>query len=171
MFFRASRRAAVTAGLACLGLGCAASRPLPASAPSALLALTMPDFRRATLDGTSLDTAALRGRPLVIKFFAEYCAPCGQSLSQIERLHRGQPDVAFVGVCEDETEASAFRVRARLGLSFPIVHDRDHGLSGRFRVTELPMTFVVDRRGIVRWVAETREEDLERAIAAVRQTR
>jgi cytochrome c biogenesis protein CcmG, thiol:disulfide interchange protein DsbE len=168
MFLRASRPIGLIAVLTCLVLGCAASRPLPASAPSPLLVLTMPDFRRAALDGTILDTAALRGRPLVIKFFAEYCAPCWRSLSEFERLHRVRGDVAVVGVSEDETEASAFRMRARLGLSFPIVHDREHGLSGRFRVTALPTTFVIDRQGIVRWVAEEREQDLERAIAAVR---
>jgi cytochrome c biogenesis protein CcmG, thiol:disulfide interchange protein DsbE len=168
MFFRASRRTALVAALTCLVLGCAASYPLPASAPSPLLVRSMPDFRRAALDGTTVDTAARRGRPLVIKFFAEYCAPCWRSLSELERLHRVRGDVAVVGVSEDETLASAFRMRARFGLSFPIVHDRDHGLSGRFRVTALPMTFVIDRQGIVRWVAETRDEELERAIAAVR---
>ncbi len=118
------------------------------------------------LDGTTVDTAALRGRPLVIKFFAEYCAPCWRSLPEAERLHRAQGGITIVGVSEDESEAAAHRVRARLGLSFPIVHDRGHGLGGRFRVTALPMTFVMDRQGIVRWVAEEREHDLERAIAA-----
>jgi peroxiredoxin len=128
----------------------------------------MPDFRRAALDGTTVDTAALRGRPLVIKFFAEYCAPCWRSLPEIERLHRAHGGVTFIGVSEDETEAAAYRIRARFGLSFPIVHDRGRGLGGRFRVTALPMTFVMDRQGIVRWVAEEREQDLERAIAAAR---
>jgi cytochrome c biogenesis protein CcmG/thiol:disulfide interchange protein DsbE len=168
MFHRASWRTALLQALIGLVLGCTAARPMPASAPSPLLVQTIPDFRRAALDGNTIDTSALRGQPLVIKFFAEYCAPCWRSLPEMERLHRAQREVTFVGVSEDETEEAAYRMRARLGLSFPIVHDRGHGLSGRFRVTALPATFVMDRHGIVRWVAEAREHDLERAIAAAR---
>jgi cytochrome c biogenesis protein CcmG/thiol:disulfide interchange protein DsbE len=153
--------------LACLAWGCATPRSLPASAPSPLLARAMPDFRRVALDGTIVDTARLRGRLLVIKFFADYCQPCRRSLPEAEQLHRAHGEIAFLGVSEDESEAAAARVRSRFGLSFPIVHDRGQGLSGRFRVTALPMTFVIDRQGIVRWVTDEREQGLRSAIAAV----
>jgi cytochrome c biogenesis protein CcmG/thiol:disulfide interchange protein DsbE len=147
-------------------IGCATSRTFPVSAPSPMLGRSMPDFRRVALDGTTVATARLRGRPLVIKFFAEYCEPCQRSLPEAEQLHRAHAEVAFLGVSEDESESAAVGVRSRFGLSFPIIHDRGQGIRGRFRVTTLPMTFVIDRQGLVRWVGDEREHDLERAIAA-----
>jgi cytochrome c biogenesis protein CcmG, thiol:disulfide interchange protein DsbE len=133
-----------------------------------MLARPMPDFRRLTLDGTSIDTATLRGRALVIKFFAEYCEPCKRSLPEAEQLHRAHPEVAFLGVSEDESESAAHGTRSQFALTFPIVHDRGQGISGRFRVTALPITFVIDKHGVVRWVGrgDERGRDLAGAIEA-----
>jgi hypothetical protein len=49
-------------------------------------------------------------------------------------------------------------------LSFQVVHDEGHVLSGRFRVVELPATFVLDARGVVRWRGTTDNSDEMRAV-------
>jgi peroxiredoxin len=126
------------------------SKP-PPSAPSPLLAKATPDFARPALDGSRVETASLRGKVVLIDFFAEHCAPCVKSLPAIEALHRAQPDVAVVGVSEDDDAQGARRMVARHGLTFPVVHDPEHALAGRYRVIELPATFVVDPSGVVRW--------------------
>lgn len=140
---------------------------VPASAPSALLDKPVPDFRRPTLQGATFDTKAERGHVVVVKFFAKYCEPCQKTLPEAERLHRARPELAIVGVDEDEHESEARDVVASYGLTFPIVHDAGNVLSGRYRVSELPMTFVVDAKGSVRWVASSVEahEALESAVA------
>lgn len=150
--------------------GCAAPAPapMPPSAPSPLAGKPLPDVKRPTLDGTRLDTGSLRGRVVVLKFFAEYCEPCKRTLPAAEGLHRQLPDVAFVGISEDDRVSTANELVARYQLTFPIVHDRGQALAGRFRVGELPATFVADATGTVRWVggpAQT-EDDLRRAIEA-----
>ena len=152
-------------------LGCAADRALPRSADSPVLGHALPDFRRLSLDNTFVDTAKLRGQTVVVKFFAEYCEPCKRTLPAVERLHRARPDVAFIGVSEDDLASTAASVGALYGLTFPLVHDQALVLKGRFRVTSLPVTFVVDAQGVVRWVGgpEQREEDLVGAIDAVRR--
>jgi cytochrome c biogenesis protein CcmG/thiol:disulfide interchange protein DsbE len=107
-----------------------------------------------------VETASLRGRVVVVDFFAEHCVPCAKSLPAIEALHKSQPEVAVVGVSEDDDVEGARRLVARYGLSFPVVHDAGHTIAGRYRVNELPATFVVDARGVVRWhgaVEETKE--------------
>ncbi len=104
-----------------------------------------------------------------MKFFADYCAPCKRTLPAAERLHEQNPGVAFIGVSEDSDPATARALVRRMGLSFPVVRDQDNVLAGRFRVTAMPITFVIDRRGVVRWVggpAQT-EPELAQAIAAV----
>jgi peroxiredoxin len=142
---------------------------LPQSATNALVGSELPDFRGATLAGAELDSVDLRGKPVVIKFFAEYCVPCQRTLPAVERLHRARPDVAFVGVSEDDLAATAGDIVAKYGLSFPVVHDASKELMQSFRVRELPATFVVDRHGVVRWVAgpAQTEQDLDEALRLV----
>jgi cytochrome c biogenesis protein CcmG/thiol:disulfide interchange protein DsbE len=150
-------------------LGCGPTT-LPPSAHSELLGRPVPDFARPALDGARVDTVKLRGGTVVLKFFAEYCEPCKRTLPAAERLHHENPEVAFVGVSADDYAATARAVRKLYGLSFPIVHDAGRALQGRFRVTELPVTFVVDRAGMVRWVGgpAQSEEELAQAIEVLR---
>jgi cytochrome c biogenesis protein CcmG, thiol:disulfide interchange protein DsbE len=129
-----------------------------------LLAKATPDFARAALDGSRVETASLRGRVVLIDFFAEHCVPCVKSLPAIEALHRAEPNVAVVGVSEDDDAEGARRMVARHGLTFPIVHDPEHALAGRYRVLELPATFVVDARGVVRWHGAVEGEPQVRAV-------
>jgi len=124
----------------------------------------MPDFARAALNGSRVETASLRGRVMLIDFFAEHCVPCGKSLPAIEALHRAEPHLAVVGVSEDDDAEGARRMVARHGLTFPVVHDPEHALAGRYRVLELPASFVVDARGVVRWRGAVEDEAQARAV-------
>jgi cytochrome c biogenesis protein CcmG/thiol:disulfide interchange protein DsbE len=151
------------------GCGPRGGGPVPPSAQSPLHSKVIPDFDRPTLDGPKVDTKALRGKVVVVKFFAEYCEPCKRTLPAAQQMHEKYGGkVAFVGVSEDEQESAARRVVATYGLTFPVVLDRGNVLAGRFRVNEIPVTFVVDGQGTVRWVGgpSHSEHDLERAVAS-----
>ncbi|MBL4689388.1 MAG: TlpA family protein disulfide reductase [Nannocystaceae bacterium] len=149
----------------------AGNKPPPPSHPSALRTSTLPDFDKVTLAGARVDTEALRGQVVVVKFFAKYCEPCKETLPAAQRLHSKYDDVTFIGISLDERGSDTQQVVAQYGLTFPVVMDRSRSLSGRYRVVDIPMTFVVDRQGIVQWVAGPgqTEEDLERAITTYRQ--
>ena len=144
--------------------GRSASTPPPPSTPTPLLANPAPDFRRTTLDGSTIETNALRGRVVVVDFFAEYCAPCVRSLPMIDALQRSLPDVVVLGISEDDDVLGARRMVERHRLGFQVVHDAGHVLSGRFRVSELPATFVLDAKGVVRWRGTTENPDEMRAV-------
>jgi peroxiredoxin len=141
----------------------------PPSAPSPLYEGAAPDFSRPSLSGAQVDTAALRGQTVVIKFFAKYCEPCKRTLPAAQRLHEEHPEVAFIGVSEDESQSDAEALITSYGLSFPVVLDRGNVLAGRFRVSEIPVTFVIDAQGVVRWVGGPgqSEDDLARAVASL----
>ena len=153
------------------GGGHAGESSMPASAASPLVAKPLPDFQRRTIAGETIDTKGLRGRVVVVKFFAKYCEPCKRTLPAMQKLSRDRADVAFVGVAEDERASDVQEMIDGFGLSFPIVHDQGNVLSGRYRVTDMPVTVVADRAGVVRWVGGPgqSEEDLARALAAVGQ--
>jgi thiol-disulfide isomerase/thioredoxin len=143
----------------------------PPSAQHALLSQPLPEIKhRETLDGQAFDTARMTGKPVLIKFFADYCRPCKETLPAAERVHQANPDVLFVGIEEDEDPDVARSVVRRYGLTFPVIHDRANVLSGRFRVSAMPMTFVADSSGVIRWVGREgqTEEDIQRAVGAAR---
>lgn len=148
----------------------AACRPAgpPPSAPSPLAQQAVPDFARPTLGGDRIDTAQLRGKVVVIKFFAKYCEPCKRTLPAAQKLHQQHGEVAFVGVSEDEYASDAQALVQSYGLTFPVVHDQGNVLAGRFRVHEMPVTFVIDAQGVVQWVGgpQQDEDDLAAAIEA-----
>jgi len=142
----------------------------PPSSPTPLLGQAVPAFRRPTVQGPTFDTgdAHTRARVLVVDFFAAYCRPCQKSLPALEALHAQRPDVDVVGVSLDDDVDGAVRMVNRHHLTFPVVHDGGHVLAGRFRVTELPVSFVADATGRIIWAAgPAQAEDLPRAVTAV----
>src|SRR5262245_60633953 len=80
----------------------AAPPPAPPSSPSPLVGRELPTFRRQSVTGEVVDTAALRGKVVVVKFFARPCAPCGRSLPTLEAWHREHPEVVVLGLAVDE---------------------------------------------------------------------
>jgi peroxiredoxin len=133
-----------------------------------LLDAPLPAFSRPTLQGGTFDSSTAAGQVLVIDFFAGYCRPCQRKLPQLEALHRRQPHLSVVGVSLDETDAAARKSMAKHHLTFPVVHDPGNVLAGRLRVTELPVSFVVDGQGRIRWVGGPEQSDgaLAQAVAA-----
>jgi cytochrome c biogenesis protein CcmG/thiol:disulfide interchange protein DsbE len=161
---------ALLASAVVLALGCA-HPGYPQSATHPLLAHPLPDIHhRSTLDGQPFDSDQLAGKPVLIKFFADYCKPCKETLPAAERVHEAHPDVLFVGIDEDESVDAALALVQRYTLTFPVIHDAGNVLSGRFRVSTMPMTFVADGAGTIRWVGdETQTEDqLKMAVEAAR---
>lgn len=154
-------------GFALVMLGCSGAAP-PASSPSPLLREPLPALGRS-LDGVMFDRTQLAGRVVVVKFFAKYCKPCEQTLPHAQQLHEEYPAVTFIGVSLDESTADLAATIQRYHLTFPIIHDRANLVSGRFRVREMPTTFVVDKEGRVHWVAgpEQAEQALDRALASL----
>jgi thiol-disulfide isomerase/thioredoxin len=130
--------------------GCAAAAP-PPSAPTPLLGKPAPQLAQAGLHAPSSPLGELYGRLVVLDFFADYCKPCRASLPELQALHESRGDVSVIGVAEDPDSAVAMALVQQLGLEFPIVYDREHTLAARYRVGDMPATFVLDRKGIVRW--------------------
>ena len=146
--------------------GC--GRSMPPSYPHALEDKPMPQFQHRALDGSMVDTHAVLGHVVVIKFFAKYCAPCRRTLPALEAIHERRDDLVVIGVAEDDALSDANAVVSQYGLTFPVIHDGGQQLSGRFGVSAIPITFLVDRAGSVFWVGgpEATDEDLRAAIDA-----
>ena len=142
----------------------------PPSSPSPLLGKPAPTFQRASVNGPPIAIASSGGRVTVVKFMAKYCEPCVRTLPAIEKLHVDHPEIAVVGISEDEHESAARELVATYGLTFPVVHDAQQVLAARYRVRDLPVTYVLDGHGNVAWVGgpEKTETELVAGIDAVK---
>jgi peroxiredoxin len=144
---------------------------MPPSAPSSLLGEGAPQFSRRSLGGATVDLAGLRGKVVVLEFFARYCKPCWKHLPRVQRWADKNPDVAVVGVGADEFASDTAAMVQALGVEFPVVHDAGLGLAARYRVEKIPATIVVDRAGRVRWRSFPADgiAEVDAAVEAIRR--
>jgi cytochrome c biogenesis protein CcmG/thiol:disulfide interchange protein DsbE len=110
-----------------------------------------PQFTRSRLDASGkLSLASLRGKVVVMNFWASWCVPCKQEAGTLQAGSRrwAGKDVVFLGVNEQDLRGRARAFMKRYGLTYPQIGD-DGPLVGHFGVTGFPETFFVDRRGRV----------------------
>jgi cytochrome c biogenesis protein CcmG/thiol:disulfide interchange protein DsbE len=153
----AGRLAATVALVACLCLaGCAGggsggatggtAAPGQALGSQPLVARNEPQFQ-ADLDG-------LRGRVVVVNFWASWCVPCRQEMPALEQASRawaeaGKP-VTVIGVDASDVRGEAAKFLTRVGVTYPTVYDQQGlrgGVAASWSVTALPQTWFVARDG------------------------
>jgi cytochrome c biogenesis protein CcmG, thiol:disulfide interchange protein DsbE len=124
--------------------------------PSPRAGFLAPDFHVETLDGDVLTLSDLRGRPVVLNFWATWCPPCRAEMPAFERVFRelGGEGVEIVAVnaTSQDSRAAAAEFVEDYGLTFPIGLDVSGELQREYLVRALPTTFFVDREGIIREV-------------------
>lgn len=156
---------------ACVGaiglFGCAPA--LPASMGHPLLGAASPPFHETAIDERSVDVpGTLRTHVTVIDFWASWCGSCQQTMPALEALYqdRRAEGLVVVGVSVDDSAEDAARGAEAFGVSFPIVYDFGHRLQYAFDVSSVPITFVVDRSGRVRFVGRD-PSSIRRAVIAL----
>ena len=113
-----------------------------------------PDFEVADLNGMPLRLSDLRGKAVVLNFWATWCYPCREEMPLLQKAYETRQDdglvVLGVDVGEDETSVAAFA--KELGLSFPLGLDKTQAISRLFRVFGMPTTFFIDRAGMIQYI-------------------
>lgn len=112
-----------------------------------------PNFQLRDLDGNMVSLSQLRGKVVLLNFWATWCGPCRIEMPAMERLYRSysRKDFEILAVSTDPQGAAVTRpFQQEMGFTFPILHDAEYRIGLMYGARSLPMTFMVDRQGIVR---------------------
>jgi cytochrome c biogenesis protein CcmG, thiol:disulfide interchange protein DsbE len=111
-----------------------------------------PNFTLESLDGRQVSLAELRGRPILINFWATWCPPCRAEMPDLQEVSRAYENAGLVvlGLNLQESRDDVQRYADTLGLTFPLLLDRDGVVATHYNLTALPTSYFIDRDGIVR---------------------
>lgn len=126
-------------------------RALAAAAPR--LEAAAPDLAWVNAEGATSELSALRGRAVVINFWATWCVPCRQEMPALDRIATSEPGlmVLAIDLQEDSDSVRAFFERYQIRSLVPLI-DPNGQMFRRYGVVSLPTTFFVDREGVIRQV-------------------
>ncbi len=114
---------------------------------------TAPNFQLRDLDGRMMALSDLRGKVVLINFWATWCGPCRVEMPAMEQLYRdySRNDFEILAVSTDPQGVAVTRpFQQENRLTFPILHDAEYRIGLVYGARSLPMTFMVDRQGVVR---------------------
>jgi peroxiredoxin len=137
--------AALAAGAALLVVLALERAPAPLAEGLDAPALALPRLG----DGQVVRLDDLRGRPVLVNFWATWCKPCEDEMPAMERLYQSLRGDGFelLAVSVDVGDAEVAAFRDRLSLSFPILRDPDRREATRWQSLRFPESWLVDAEG------------------------
>jgi len=115
----------------------------------------VPDFELTTFDGQVLKTRDMKGKVIVVNFWASWCKPCEQEAYELEetyQYYKNSDEVVFLGVDWVDTEPEALGFIHQFGLTYPNGPDLGTKIGQMFRIQGVPETYVIDRDGKLAFV-------------------
>ena len=137
-----------------------ASAAPPASStggiPAPQIGFQAPDISLPAEDGTTIQLADLRGRPVLVNFWASWCPPCRAEMPAMQQVYQELSSqgvtILAINAANQDDHAAALNFAQSLGLSFPIVYDQTGETSSRYAIRSLPTSFFVDSQGVIRGI-------------------
>lgn len=112
----------------------------------------VPDFTLYTFEGDEITLSELRGKVVLVNFWASWCNPCEDEAAELqEAWEYYQPggEVVFLGVDWTDTDRAAAEYLEKFQITYPNGPDLGTAISQEFRITGVPETYIIDREGVL----------------------
>ena len=171
---KAKARAVVTA-LATLAAACGGGASegggaaTPSGAKHELLNNPAPDFAGDSVNGKGkVSLAQWKGKVVLVDFWATWCQPCQKSFPKLEELRVKYAASGFeiAAISEDDEQNGVKEFGSTYGAKFPLLWDKDKSIAAKWHPPAMPSTFVVDKKGVVRFVHMGYHDGEEKEIEA-----
>jgi cytochrome c biogenesis protein CcmG, thiol:disulfide interchange protein DsbE len=120
-----------------------------------LMDQSAPNFTLQTVDGKTVSLADLRGKPVIVNFWASWCVPCREEfplLVSAYARYSGQ-GLQIVGVIHDDGPQTATDFAKTYGATWPLVLDPGDSVWRAYNGALVPISYFIDRSGVVRVVS------------------
>jgi peroxiredoxin len=124
--------------------------------PSPREGFSAPDFTLETLAGEQVALSDLRGKVVLVNFWASWCPPCRAEMPAIERVYRSHKDLGLevlaINTTNQDDRAAGAAFVQEFGLTFPVPLDLTGAVSASYNLRGLPSTYFIDKQGFIRSV-------------------
>jgi len=142
--------------MGCSGSGAEGGGATTASgAKHELLNNPAPEISGDSVNGKGkISLAQLKGKVVLVDFWATWCEPCKKSFPKLEELRVKLESSGFVvvGVSEDDEANGIKEFGATHGAKFPLLWDKDKAFANKWHPPNMPSSFIVDKKGVVHFV-------------------
>jgi peroxiredoxin len=124
-----------------------------AAPPAGLVGKTAPDFALKGLDGKNMRLSEFRGQVVLVNFWARWAGPSRQEMPALEQINNTyqRAGLVILGVSIDEDLKRAREFADSMHVSYPMLFDTSDATGTHYAIEKLPVTFLIDRGGVVRF--------------------
>ncbi|WP_242136633.1 redoxin domain-containing protein [Bacillus cereus group sp. BfR-BA-01360] len=135
-----------------------------------------PHFELAKLDGTKVKLSDLKGKKVIVNFWATWCGPCQQEMPDMEafyKKHKEDIEILAVNYTVSELANGTEKVRQfaeEKGVTFPILLDTDISVTTRYKVITIPTSYFINTKGIIqdKFIGPMTQKEMEKRVAKLK---
>ena len=128
------------------------------------LGLYAPNFKTEYLNGSKFELYDLRGKPVILNFWATWCPPCVREMPNLQNFYDRYGDkVIVIGVNLGEKNKTIQNFIKKINVTFPIVLDKNKEIEEKYNLIIRPTTYFIDKNGIIvdKKLGELKKGDIE----------
>ncbi|MDM5189264.1 redoxin domain-containing protein [Bacillus sp. DX4.1] len=135
-----------------------------------------PDFELSKLDGTKVKLSDLKGKKVILNFWATWCGPCQKEMPDMEAFYKKhKEDVEILAVNYTVSEGASGEEKVKKfteekGITFPVLLDKDITVTTTYKVITIPTSYFLDTKGVIqdKFIGPMTLKEMEKRIARVK---
>ena len=135
-----------------------------------------PDFELTKLDGTNVKLSDLKGKKVILNFWATWCGPCQQEMPDMEAFykeHKENVEILAVNYTPSEKGGGEEKVSNFIkekGITFPILLDKNIDVTTAYKVITIPTSYFIDTKGVIqdKFIGPMTQKEMEKRVAKLK---